>query len=217
LTLNIGLNMEKNEINVAVDKTEQLYYGVGNFLWEVVKVFFWALVIIMPIRIFLFQPFFVQGASMEPNFDDGDYLIVNELGYKKTTVGTGFADFFTVTPFKELERGDIVVFKYPKNPQQYFIKRIIALPGEKIQISAGKVIIFNSQNPEGLALDESYLSEGLETTPEIARTLSDSEYFVMGDNRKASHDSRAWGPLPKDMVIGKVLLRAWPVNKANIF
>lgn len=217
LTLNIGLNMEKNEINVAVDKTEQLYYGVGNFLWEVVKVFFWALVIIMPIRIFLFQPFFVQGASMEPNFDDGDYLIVNELGYKKTTIGTGFVDFFTVTPFKELERGDIVVFKYPKNPQQYFIKRIIALPGEKIQISGGKVIIFNSQHSEGLALDESYLPEGLETTPEIARTLSDSEYFVMGDNRKASHDSRAWGPLPKDMVIGKVLLRAWPVNKANIF
>lgn len=210
--------MEKNEQENGLGKSQQVYYGVGSFLWEVVKVFFWALVIIMPIRIFLFQPFFVQGASMEPNFDDGDYLIINELGYKKTEVGAGQFNFFTVTPFKELQRGDIVVFKYPKNPQQYFIKRIIALPGEKIEIASGKVMIFNKEHPDGFTLDESgYLPKDLDTTPDMARALSDKEYFVMGDNRKFSHDSRAWGPLPEDMVIGKVMLRAWPVNKSKIY
>ncbi len=209
--------MEQKKQNGNSQDSQQLFYGVGNFLWEVVKVFFWALIIIMPIRIFLFQPFFVQGASMEPNFNDGDYLIVNELGYKKTVVGVGSTSLFTVTPFKELSRGDIVVFRYPKNPQQYFIKRIVALPGEKIQINKGKVTIYNDQNQEGFVLDESYLSKGLETNPEVVRALSDDEYFVMGDNRKASHDSRSWGALPKDMVVGKVLLRAWPVNKAGLY
>jgi len=209
--------MEENK-NMAQESQKDAYYGVGSFLWEVVKVFFWALVIIMPIRVFLFQPFFVQGASMEPNFKDGDYLIINELGYKKTNVGFDSLNLFTVSPFKDLQRDDVVVFKYPKNPKQYFIKRVIGLPGEQIKISEGKITIFNKQNPDGIVLDEKlYLSGDVVTSSEQIRTLKDDEYFVLGDNRQFSHDSRAWGPVSKSHIVGKVLLRAWPLGKSQLF
>jgi len=207
------LNDEKN-----VFEGDEVYYGVGSFLWEIVKVFFWALIIIIPIRVFLLQPFFVQGASMEPNFEDGDYLIVNELGYKKTNVDFDNFHFFSVNSFKNLERNDIAVFRYPRNPQQFFIKRVVALPGEEIRIESGKVTIFNDENPNGLVLDEqAYLPQGVITSPDVIMKLKDNEYFVMGDNRQFSHDSRAWGPVHKDEIIGKVMLRAWPINKAEIF
>lgn len=208
--------MGKNELD-NFDKKEA-YYGVGSFIVEVIKVFLWALIIILPIRFFLFQPFFVQGASMEPNFEDGEYLIINELGYKQTDISVKGNNLFTVSSFKELERGDVIVFRYPKNPSQFFIKRVIALPGEKITIKDGQVIIANDENPSGFIMDESeYLPADLKTSGELMRTLTDDQYFVMGDNRGASHDSRAWGPLPKDKVIGRVLLRAWPVARASIY
>lgn len=204
----------KNEI---LETEEEVYYGVGSFLWEVIKVFVWALVIIVPIRIFLFQPFFVQGASMETNFKDGDYLIINELGYKQTDVKVGDVHLFDVNTFKDLKRGDVVVFRYPKDPKQFFIKRVIGLPGEQVKIEGGRVTIFNSENPEGFILDESsYLPNHPVTNGAVTSSLNTQEYFVMGDNRQFSHDSRAWGPLPKDDVIGKVLIRAWPVSKAEI-
>jgi signal peptidase I len=210
--------MEQEKQNKAHESQKEAYYGVGGFIFEVVKVFFWALVIIMPIRIFLFQPFFVQGASMEPNFDDGDYLIVNELGYKKTDIGVEGFKITSVTPFKELQRGDVVVFKYPKNPKQYFIKRVVGLPGEQIKIEEGRIVIFNKEYPEGKLLDEEeYLSNDISTSPSSSRTLKDDEYFVLGDNRQFSHDSRAWGAVNKDEIVGKVLLRAWPLGKAQLF
>lgn len=207
----------ENRNNDMLEADEEVYYGVGSFLWEVLKVFLWALIIIVPIRVFLFQPFFVQGASMEPNFKDGDYLVVNEFGYKQTAFDFSGKHFFTVGSFKDLSRDDVVVFRYPRDPKQFFIKRIIGLPGEKVKIENGKVTIFNKQNPDGLILDEhGYLPAGLLTSGTVTTTLSDQEYFVLGDNRQASHDSRAWGSLPKDDVIGKVLIRAWPINKAEI-
>jgi signal peptidase I len=187
-------------------------YGFSGVIWEIVKMVFWVVVIIVPIRVFLIQPFFVQGASMEPNFEDREYLIVNELGYKTTNIGIG-----TVKPFKELQRGDVVVFRYPKNPSVFYIKRIIGLPGEKIEISGGQVKISNSENPNGFMLDESkYLPVSEETIGEININLKE-EYFVMGDNRKYSSDSRSWGPVPEVDVMGKVVLRAWPIGKASLF
>jgi signal peptidase I len=188
-------------------------YGFKGVIWEIVKMVFWVVVIIVPIRVFLIQPFFVQGASMEPNFEDKQYLIVNELGYKTTEIGNAF----TVKPFKELKRGDVVVFRYPKNPSIFYIKRIIGLPGEKIEIADDKVKIFNSENPNGFVLDEGgYLSASVTTVGDINLTLGE-EYFVMGDNRQYSSDSRSWGPVPEVDVMGKVVLRAWPIGKAGIF
>jgi len=196
-------------------------YGFSGIIWEIVKMVFWVVVIIVPIRVFLIQPFFVQGASMEPNFEDKEYLIVNELGYKKTEVGFSSGNkqynLFTVNSFKELQRGDVVVFRYPKNPKIFYIKRIIGLPNERIEVAGGQVKIFNSENSDGFVLDESkYLAPSVETGGEINMILK-NEYFVMGDNRVNSSDSRSWGPVPAEDVMGKVILRAWPPGKAALF
>lgn len=205
--------------NIRKKKKDDTYQGVGGFMMEIVKVFILAFIIIVPIRVFLFQPFFVQGASMVPNFHDGEYLIINELGYKQTTVGTADAHFFTVKPFKTLERGDVIVFRYPKNHEQFFIKRTIGLPGEKVEIKNGQVRIYNADFPAGFLLDESDYIPGVKTDAggELLVQLKEDEYFVMGDNRAASHDSRSWGPLNKSLVTGKVLLRAWPFSEAGVY
>ncbi|GAG42405.1 unnamed protein product, partial [marine sediment metagenome] len=139
-------------------------------------------------------PFFVQGVSMQPNFEDGDYLIIDETTYR----------------FREPQRGEVIVFKYPKNPSQRYIKRIIGLPEETIEIQDGEVIISNGK--EHQILDESeYISSDSATIGNIRVSLAEDEYFVLGDNRTFSSDSRRWGSLPRDNIIGRVFLRAWPL------
>jgi len=205
-------SIDKNKIQ------DERYYGVGGFILEIIKIFLLAFIIIVPIRVFLFQPFFVQGASMEPNFENNQYLIVNELGYKKTDVGIDGKTFFAINPFKELGRQQVVVFRYPKNPSQFFIKRVIGLPGEKVEIKDGKVIIYNSENPNGFVLDEkAYLASTVKTAGEMAITLTNDQYFVMGDNRLFSSDSRSWGPVPESDIVGKAFFRAWPLDKITVF
>lgn len=200
------------------EKEKNTYYGVGGFFLELIKIVFWAFLIITPVRVFLFQPFFVQGASMEPNFENNQYLIINEFGYKRTEVGIPGKKFFSVEPFKKLNRGDVIVFRYPKNRSQFFIKRIIGLPGEKMGIKDNRTTIYNSENPEGLVLDEkSYLSEDTHTSGELILELNENEYFVMGDNRMFSSDSRYWGSVLSSDIIGKVLLRAWPLDNIAVF
>jgi len=169
--------------------------GFLSFLWEISKIIIIALVIVLPIRYFLFQPFIVRGASMEPSFYNGDYLIIDEFSYR----------------FSNPERGEVIVFKNPKNLSQKFIKRIIGLPGETIQINEGRVIVF--QDDEAQVLDESfYISEFTETPGDLTVSLAGNEYFVLGDNRFASSDSRRWGALPRENIIGMVFLRAWPFS-----
>lgn len=212
-----NLNGPSNEQSIDQKNANQTEGGTRIF-FELVKVVFWALIIIIPIRTFLFQPFFVQGASMEPNFYDGEYLIVNELGYKETALGIGGANFFTVKPFRELARDDVVVFRYPKNPKQFFIKRVIGLPGEKVEIGNGTIKIFNQSNPSGFFLDEGqYLAPSVETAGTDTFELTPDQYLVLGDNRTHSSDSRAWGPVPGENIIGKVLLRAWPPDRLKVF
>ncbi|MFZ2154389.1 MAG: signal peptidase I [Candidatus Moraniibacteriota bacterium] len=195
-------NSEKNE----------LYQGVGGFFLEIVKIFILAVVVIWPIRMFIFQPFFVQGASMEPNFQDGQYLIVNELGYKQIDIKIN-----KINSFKEIKRGDVIVFRYPLNPKQFFIKRIVGLPGERIRVDKGEVFIYNETNPEGFKLEEDYLNADLITKGDNDYVIKNDEYYVMGDNRNHSSDSRMWGPIKDSNVIGKVLLRAWPLDKIKLF
>jgi len=201
-------------------KEENGYQGVGSFIIEIVKIFILAFLIIVPIRLFLFQPFFVQGDSMYPTYENGEYLIINELGYKRTTIGIGEKEFFTVDYFKELERFDVAVFRYPKDPDKYFIKRVVGLPGEKVEIKDGKVKIYNSENPNGLMLnEEEHLTDKILTANAVHESpwqLEEDEYFMMGDNRGGSSDSRLWGPLSKDKVIGRAIFRAWPFNRINI-
>jgi signal peptidase I len=188
--------------------------GAGAFLLEIVKVFVLALVIIFPVRVFLFQPFFVQGASMEPNYHDGEYLIVNEWGYKHTNIGFGARPLVSVEPFRQLDRGDVVVFRYPKNPSQFFVKRVIGLPGETVKVEDNHITIVNDTYLEGVILDESlYLDSKERTDGTMEISLKEDEYFVLGDNRSHSHDSRSWGPLQEDLVMGKAVFRAWPLSR----
>jgi len=173
------------------------------FIVELVKIVFISLVIIVPIRYFLIQPFYVKGASMEPNFYDREYLIIDEISYR----------------LGEPERGDIVVFRYPLDPQEFFIKRVIGLPGESIQIKGGNVVIYNEENPNGVFLEENYLPEDLKTygLTEDMVELGDEQYFVLGDNRSSSKDSRSFGAVDESFLIGKVLLRGLPFNRAQFF
>ena len=165
------------------------------FIWDISKIVIIALLIVAPIRYFIFQPFFVRGQSMEPNFYQGDYLIIDELSYQ----------------FRAPQRGEVIVFKYPQDPSQRYIKRIIGLPGEKVKIQSGQVFIYKDGKEQ--ALDElAYLSQFVSTLGDMQTTLGKTEYFVLGDNRSVSADSRRWGPLPEENIIGRVFLRAWPVT-----
>lgn len=173
-----------------------------SFVWELAKIIIISLAIIIPIRFFLVQPFFVRGASMEPNFEDGQYLIIDELSYR----------------FSEPQRGDVVVFRYPQDPSQYYIKRIIGLPQEKIEIKDNKIFIYNDEFLHGLVLDESeYLGPDEITGGTLEILLDEAEYFVLGDNRAHSSDSRRWGPLPQKYIVGRAWIRAWPFSEATIF
>ena len=165
-----------------------------TFLWEITKIVVLALIIVLPIRYFLFQPFFVNGQSMEPNFEDGDYLIVDELSYR----------------LGEPQRGDVIVFNYPNDPSERYIKRIIGLPGETLEIINGKIYII--ENGDYKELNESSYLPSIYTSGNMEVTLGDNEYFVLGDNRPASSDSRRWGNLEKGYIIGKVWFRAWPLD-----
>lgn len=131
---------------------------------------------------------------MEPNFQNGDYLIVDEISYR----------------LREPQRGEIIVFKYPMNPSQRYIKRIIGLPGETIEIKNGKVDVYNSNGILQVLDEFNYLQESVATFGNIEIQLSEGEYFVLGDNRVASSDSRSWGKLPRENIIGRVFLRVWP-------
>jgi signal peptidase I len=197
---------------------DEEHLGFGGLLLEMGRVFLLAVIIIIPVRVFLFQPFFVQGSSMEPNFEDGEYLVISEFGYKQTTVGWSDTQLFRVTPFQEFERQDVAVFRFPKNAEEFFIKRVIGLPGEAVEIRRGKVVIYNSEYPEGFVLDESaYLGVGTLTLDMPRTEVAANQYFLMGDNRMNSYDSRAFGPVNKDKIIGKVLLRAWPADRLSLF
>jgi len=170
------------------------------YVWEVIKIVVLAFLIVAPIRLFIFQPFFVKGQSMEPNFENGDYLFVDELSYR----------------LESPQRGEVIVFKYPNDVSQRYIKRIIGLPGETIEIKDGKVDVFNKDG-EKILKEETYIPEGVLTLGDIRITLKENEYFVLGDNRIASSDSRRWGPVPKEDIIGRVFFRVWPLATLTKF
>ena len=167
------------------------------FLWETIKIVVISLIIILPIRYYIVQPFFVKGASMESNFEDGDYLFIDELSYA----------------FGVPNRGDVVIFRYPLDQSQFFIKRIIGLPSETVDIKNNKVTVYNAQHPEGIVLDETYLDAGQQTLGAMRTKLDDNEYFVLGDNRLRSSDSRVWGALNESLITGKAFIRLWPFSK----
>jgi signal peptidase I len=170
------------------------------FIWELVKTAIIAFIIVAPIRYFLFQPFIVSGASMAPNFATGDYLIIDEISYR----------------FSEPQRGDVIVFNagfIPNYAGQRFIKRVIGLPGETVNIANGEVQII--KDGQVIVLDENYLSDDAKTYGDKKITLTSNEYFVLGDNRDHSYDSRMWGVVPEKDIVGKATLRILPLKNLS--
>lgn len=194
--------------------------GSGSFIWEVVKPIAGLLLFLVIFRFYIFQPFSINGNSMEPSFHDREYIIVNELSYH----------------FGSPKRGDVVIFKHPEpdcnnfiakgyinrvflqGPCSNYIKRVVGLPGETISISDGKVVIKNEENPNGFTLQEKYLESGIPTLGSQTRTLSKNEYYVLGDNREpnASSDSREWGILQRDHIVGKAFIVLLPLNDFRV-
>ena len=176
---------------------------VLQFFWDLLKVVCVSLAIIIPVRYFLIQPFYVKGASMEPSFYDHEYLIIDEISYR----------------FNDPSRGDIIVFKYPKDPSQYFIKRIIGLPGEVVDISDNRVYIHGADdNKQKFLLEENeYLPDENRTLDSRKWSLGSVEYYVMGDNREYSLDSRRFGPVDSSLIIGRVWFRGWPFWRFTTF
>lgn len=170
-----------------------------GFIKDTLRFTLLALLIVVPFRIFIAQPFLVNGASMEPTFENGHYLIVDELSYQ----------------FKTPERGSVLIFKYPLDPKKYFIKRIIGLPGETVRIEAGKVFIENETHPEGFELPETYVT--LTKNDTLSTDVPAGEYFVMGDNRGGSLDSRYWGTLGEKFIIGRPIVRLYPLKEIGIW
>lgn len=167
-----------------------------RFVVEVAKVVIVALAIIIPVRYYLIQPFYVKGASMEPNFHNYEYLIIDELSYR----------------FHPPQRGDVVVIRNPQREKEYFIKRVVGLPGETLEVKDHSVYIDNEK------LNESaYLNDTVETWGNQKVKLKDNEYFMLGDNRTQSLDSRVFGPITPKSMVGRTWVRAWPLTRMDVF
>ena len=181
---------EENKPQIPKTKMEEK----KETFFDLIKFALLALVIIVPIRTFIAQPFIVSGASMVPTFEDRDYLIVDELSYR----------------LSEPHRGDVVIMRFPEDKKRFFIKRIVGLPNETISVAKSQTTITNAEHPQGMILDESYVKN--KSDQQASVTLGSDEYFVMGDNRSGSFDSRSWGPLKRNLIIGRPLVRLLPVK-----
>lgn len=171
----------------------------GLFILEVIKVALLAGITIGLVRYFLFKPFYVKGQSMEPTYLEHEYLIVDEISYR----------------FRTPERGEVVVFRSPVTESEYYLKRVIGLPGERVTVQNNKVIIYNEVHPEGIVMSEGYLTES--TPGSITVTLGQEQYFVLGDNRDASFDSRRFGAIERKDIVGRTWLRGWPIHRISVF
>ena len=182
-------------MDVEIPTTDRSEKKSGGFFKELLKFIFFILVVLIPLRFLVAQPFIVVGTSMEPNFSGGEYLIVDELSYH----------------LHDPHRGDVIIFRPPVDQKVYYIKRVIGLPNETVTIKNDKVIIKNEANPNGFELDESYIKYQGERNMTV--TLGPDQYFVMGDNRPVSYDSRSWGPVSRNEIVGRAFLRLLPPGR----
>jgi signal peptidase I len=168
-------------------------------LLETIETVAIAVAVVFVIRAFIAQPFLVSGSSMEPGFSNGDYLLVDELSYR----------------IRVPERGEVIVFRYPGDHRSYYIKRIIGLPGERVVLTDGRVTVYETDGVTKV-LTEPYIAKQ-DFSGSMSVTLKPDQYFMMGDNRDFSFDSRAWGPLDKGDIAGLVRFRLWPIQRAMAF
>lgn len=163
--------------------------------WKILKIVVVSFIIVFPIRYFVLQPFVVNGSSMEPSFKNGDYLIADKISYT----------------FRKPNRGETIIFIIP--PGKIFIKRIVGMPYETVQIKTGNIFIYNKKQNQWIKLVENYLPQGTKTFPDSKIILDKNEFFVLGDNREESSDSRGFGSIHSKNIIGKVFIKLWPLGK----
>ncbi|OGI58424.1 signal peptidase I [Candidatus Nomurabacteria bacterium RIFCSPHIGHO2_12_FULL_37_29] len=187
----------KEELDKKLQEKTQEKTGAQSF-WELVRFAVMALIIVIPIRVFLAEPFVVSGSSMVPTFEDGNYLIIDKISYR----------------LNDPKRDDVIIFRYPNDQTKFFIKRIIGLPNETVDIKGDVVIITNGEHKDGLKLSEPYVKNIANNI--LHFELKSDEYFVMGDNRSGSSDSRYWGGVKRNLITGKAFLRLLPVKKIDI-
>lgn len=174
--------------------------AVLKFFLDIFQTFVIAMAMFVVLYQFVGQPHIVNGSSMEPNFHNKEYLLTDKVSYR----------------FHEPNRGDVIIFHYPLNPELDYIKRVIALPNEEITLKAGYVYV------NGRRLDEAYLAPGTITSGHSflyegqSLVLKQNEYFVMGDNRGSSSDSREWGTVPRENIIGPTFFRYWPLTEVGL-
>lgn len=190
-------NYESRKFHPVQNQEKGFWASIG----DLIKFSITVLIIVLPIRFFIVEPFVVNGASMDPTFSTGQFLMVDRLSYR----------------FENPQRGDVIVFKYPNNPKVYYIKRIIGLPGETISINDGIVTVTNSEHPDGFILSEPYVDSSHKISDIFDEKLRSDEFFVMGDNRAQSSDSRIWGPLDRKLMVGRPIVRLFPLGEISVF
>jgi signal peptidase I len=189
------MNDEQHTLDERIEKEKE---STKSDFWELLKFTLIALIIVIPIRLFVAQPFVVSGASMHPTFENGDYLIVDEISYR----------------FHDPQRGDVIILRPPTNTSTFYIKRIVGLPGERISFDNDTITVYNEANPDGVSWIEPYIGDAPTTNFDVS--LDEDEYFVLGDNRNASSDSRSWGPLPAENIVGRPAIRLLPTREIGI-
>jgi signal peptidase I len=180
-----------------------------SFWGETLQVIILSFIIVIPFRMYIAQPFLVSGPSMDDTFKDGQYLIVDELTYH----------------LRDPHRGEVVIFKYPLDTKKYFIKRVIGLPGDTVEIKHNKVSICKNEcqtEEDRITLEEPYIKSQRDklsppASPDITYTLKEDEYYVLGDNRDVSSDSRFWGPVKRELMTGRPFVRLLPLTKIGLF
>jgi signal peptidase I len=163
------------------------------------------------------QNFRVEGSSMRPTLEGGQYLLVNKLVYFRIDQGrlSRIIPFWKVAESTENfavhppQRGEVIVFAFPRDPTRDFVKRVIGVPGDRVEIREGTVFV------NGEALDEPYITDH-DSSDMREMTLQDKQYFVLGDNRRGSNDSRNWGPVPEENILGKVWIIYWPLSNWDL-
>lgn len=170
--------------------------AIFDFLQGIVVI----LAIMVMIYLFIMSPQEINGASMEPNFHNGQYILTNKIEYK----------------LREPKRGDVVIFKSPRNKDIDYIKRIIGEPGDRVMLKAGSYYVNGTRLNEPYLTPNTYISAGNYLREEYEVTIPKGQYFVSGDNRGHSSDSREFGPIPKDDFIGKAFFRYWPFSEVGV-
>ncbi len=189
-------------------------HSAMHIIWELAKTVLIAVGVIIFVNTFIFQAYYVAGASMSPDFHDGDYLLINKIPMSLHSLTSLLGD----KSGPNINRGDVLVFKPPENKKLFFIKRVLALPGERITLKAGVFTVYNNEHPTGFVLHEQYIDPHYKTQFEIDEVVAPGNLFMVGDNRApgASSDSRSWGQLSEKDISGVAFFRLLPLSNIGV-